>query len=312
MMSTELSPLPAIQKARRVILVANGRSGKSAGDTQGLVEALRAEGCTVDAWNAAAPKELQALTQRARAAGADAIVACGGDGTVNTVANALAGTEIALGILPLGTFNYVARLYGIPEDPAEAAALIAHGQPRRIAAGSVNGRLFLNNFSFGLYTDIIQARERHKAAWGRHRGVAVISALATSLRSRARVPLLLHLDTVEPAYRGRASLFFAGVNPAQFAAAGLELAQAVREEALGIVLIRAIGPLSILKMLLSAAVSDPERLAEVNAWPAQSATVQVPRAQIRGVIDGELISLRPPLQLSFQREALNLLAPQQV
>lgn len=292
----------------RVIVLANRSSGSSDGTVDPLIEALRRQGCEVQSWTCP-PRELTALARRARDVRPQVVVACGGDGTVNTVANALAGSDVALGIVPQGTFNYVARLYDISEDPEEAAAVIAHGQTRMIPGGFINGRLFLNNFSFGLYTDIIQARERHKATWGRHRVVAVLSALATSLRSRARIPIHLSVDEREGVYRGRTSLFFAGVNPAQFESAGLELADPVREGALGIVLIHAVEPLGILKILATATVNQAERLQALDTFSAGTARVLVPRTRLRCVIDGELLSLRAPLQLEFRREALHLVAP---
>lgn len=79
------------------------------------------------------------------------VVAAGGDGTLNSVAKHLLETDIPVGILPLGTFNYAARLLDIPLDLVEAAQVIATGQTKRIHVARINQEIYLNNASLGLY-----------------------------------------------------------------------------------------------------------------------------------------------------------------
>jgi diacylglycerol kinase (ATP) len=79
-----------------------------------------------------------AATRQAREAverGADLVIPCGGDGTINEVVNGLAGTSVPLGILPAGTANVLAKELGIPRDIPTAARLIPSGSLRRIALG---------------------------------------------------------------------------------------------------------------------------------------------------------------------------------
>jgi diacylglycerol kinase family enzyme len=104
---------------------------------------------------------------RAVSEGFQIIVAAGGDGTVAGVAHALAGTEAALAVLPLGTFNYFARGLGMPETPEAAARAILAGSSHFIAVGTMNGRVFLNNVSIGLYPAILEEREATYARFGR-------------------------------------------------------------------------------------------------------------------------------------------------
>ncbi|QRM33638.1 diacylglycerol kinase family protein [Microvirga sp. VF16] len=105
----------------------------------------------------------------------DAIVV-GGDGSIRTVAHVLAGTDIPLGILPLGTLNHFARDLGIPTTIDEAVALIAAGQTHLFDVGEVNGEAFINNSSIGLYPYLVRERERRQ-----HReGISKLSALIVS------------------------------------------------------------------------------------------------------------------------------------
>lgn len=82
------------------------------------------------------------LARESAAHGAEVVVAAGGDGTINSVASGLAGTDVPLGILPLGTANDLARELGIPRDLEGAARRIAEGTARRMDLGEVNGRVF--------------------------------------------------------------------------------------------------------------------------------------------------------------------------
>lgn len=72
----------------------------------------------------------------------DAVVAAGGDGTINEVVNGLAGSSVPMGIIPLGTANVLAREIGLPAAPEELARTIVGGVSRGVRVGSVDGRLF--------------------------------------------------------------------------------------------------------------------------------------------------------------------------
>ncbi len=81
-------------------------------------------------------------TRAALDAGADVVIACGGDGTVRACAEALARTGVPLGIVPAGTGNLLARNLAIPRKPAEAVAAALTGPRRRLDLGRVNGEAF--------------------------------------------------------------------------------------------------------------------------------------------------------------------------
>ena len=79
-------------------------------------------------------------TGQARAAveqGADVVLACGGDGTVRSVAQALAGTGVAMGLVPMGTGNLLAKAVGVPSDPASATRVALTGDDRTIDVGRI-------------------------------------------------------------------------------------------------------------------------------------------------------------------------------
>ena len=99
------------------------------------------------------------LAESAVAAGIPRLVAWGGDGTLNEVASAVAFHDAAVGIIPSGSGNGLARELGIPLQPRDAFAVALNGRERRIDAGEVDGRLFFNVCGVGL-----DARVAHEFA----------------------------------------------------------------------------------------------------------------------------------------------------
>src|SRR6185503_11351427 len=122
--------------------------------------------------------------------GSDVVVAGGGDGTVSTAAGALAGTGVPLGVLPLGTLNHFAKDLGIPLDLGDAARVIVAGWTQTVDVGEVNGRLFVNNASVGMYARLIAERAAMqrigRGKWVAH-GLATLRVFRRYQRLRVEV-----------------------------------------------------------------------------------------------------------------------------
>lgn len=120
------------------------------------------------------------------AAGFDLAVAAGGDGTVAAVIHGLVGTPIALGIIPLGTGNQVARELGLPLDAEAAVALLAGAhRRRRIDAMRIGGRIYVLNASVGISASVVgDTTRRTKALFGRlaYVGATVLRVLQSKSR----------------------------------------------------------------------------------------------------------------------------------
>jgi len=102
------------------------------------------------------------IARQAVERGEKLIVSVGGDGTVNEVAEALCGADAVLGLLPFGTGNDLARPLGIPTDPEDALNVLLAGTPRRMDAGMVNSRFFLNVSGIGFDVEVLINTERYK------------------------------------------------------------------------------------------------------------------------------------------------------
>lgn len=90
----------------------------------------------------------------------DRIIVGGGDGTVASVAGELAGTDVALGVLPLGTMNMVAKVIGMAPDLRQALAQMQTAEVKILDAARAGERLFLHHVSFGIQPRMVKMRER--------------------------------------------------------------------------------------------------------------------------------------------------------
>jgi diacylglycerol kinase (ATP) len=113
-------------------------------DVRHLIDWVRAKGHLVEPHVTLETSDATAMTAAAARSGVDAVIAIGGDGTLNEVVNGLDGFDTPLGIIPLGTANDFATQAGIPADVDHAMDVILHRKPVCIDTASLNGRRFLN------------------------------------------------------------------------------------------------------------------------------------------------------------------------
>src|SRR5919107_358211 len=105
-------------------------------------------------------RDIGPAARRAVERGTSGLIAAGGDGTVNTLANVAIEADVPLGVLPQGTLNHFAKDLGMPTDLDGALAVVLAGHTRRVDVGEVCGRIFVNNSSLGVYPRIVRLRER--------------------------------------------------------------------------------------------------------------------------------------------------------
>ena len=175
-------------QSRLVTVILNRTAGaEKEGALRGrLVEILKEHGIQVEIRVVQGGSEITKLVKSAVRNGSFAVAAGGGDGTVSAVASGLIDSECALGVLPVGTFNHFAKDLRIPLDVERAAQTIATGEIRRVDVGEVNGRIFVNNSSLGLYPSMVHGREQGQRL-GRGKWIALFWATLAVLR---RCPLL--------------------------------------------------------------------------------------------------------------------------
>ncbi len=250
------------------------------------------------------------LTQTARelaTSGVDAVVAAGGDGTVSAVASALAGGTVPLAVLPLGTLNHFAKDLGMPRELAEACKAIAAGNVVRIDVGELNGRVFVNNSSIGLYPETVIRRDRDRKASGRGKWSAMFRA---ALRVLRRFPLLkTRIVTERGTLSARTPLVFIGNNAYTINVLELgERAHLDRGE-LSLYMVKATSRLKMFWVMVRAILQRLDAVADFEAHTIREAIIRTGHRRLQVAIDGEVELMSPPLYYRSRPGALAVIAP---
>ena len=235
------------------------------------------------------------------------VVAAGGDGTLNAVAQRLMHTNIPMGILPLGTFNYVARVLNIPLDLIQAANVIATGQNREVHVAQLNDHIYLNNASLGLYPLFIQKREFYNQKFGRFPLHAYTSGLDVLIRDRKELKLEIEVD--HHIYPVKTPLIFFGNNQLQLADLNLKIAKDAAQGKVAGVVVAKSDKRTLFKLLWQLMRGNIEKAPDVYSFAAEQVTIHTKRNKITVAIDGEIVEMKPPLQISVKKNALNIRVP---
>lgn len=307
--------LPTVDPAARLVFIVNAASGSIAPeDKRAAIEAALAEAGREGELRFIRPADLaQAADEAALTAihRRSAVVAVGGDGTLNAVARAAHAHGCAMGLVPQGTFNYFARTHGLPEDAAEATRLLLHGAPVPVQVGVVNEQLFLVNASLGLYPEMLKDREAYTALFGRHRLVVLFASATTLLRTHRALRLRILCDGAVREIT--TPTLFVGNNRLQLERLGLPEAEAMAEGRVAAVMLRPIGTLAMLGLMLRGALSTLGEADTIERFEFTQMQVRprlLPgRRSIRVAMDGEISRLRVPLNIGRSPRPLFLIKP---
>jgi len=179
---------------RQIQIICNPNAGNIGGiptnrtTPEAVREALARHGLHGDFILTTSTAQARAHARTARAAGCDLVIAAGGDGTVGTIAAELFGSEVALGILPLGSVMNITRSLTLPRDLDAAAAIIARGSTRRIDVGESAGQPFFEVGSVGINAAIFREAQRiDRGDW-----LGLLASICVALRyNPARMRLYL-------------------------------------------------------------------------------------------------------------------------
>lgn len=250
------------------------------------------------------------LVQRAQQANG-IVVAAGGDGTINAVAQATLGSGCAFGVLPQGTFNYFSRTHGIPADLTQAMQVLLHETALPVQVGLVNNRVFLVNASLGLYPQLLEDREAWKKKLGRSRLVATGAGLMSLLRGYRSLRLMIEVHGQARAVR--TPTLFVGNNALQMEQYGFPEAQAIDAGNLAGITLRTVGRMTILWLLLRGAFGRLGEADQVVNFSFRRLTVLRSRSfgarRVKVATDGEITWMSLPLEFRVSPQPLMLIRP---
>ena len=291
---------------KSAIVILNSRSGPGSAH---LVPKLRsmaeALGVKCDIVSVRSPSNVIEASRRAAKSSYDIVIAAGGDGTINAVASELVGTGKPLGVLPLGTFNYFAREMGIPTDLEEAFRTCFEGETRSVTVGEVNGQVFLNNASIGLYPIILAVREQTYRRWGRSRLLAYWSVLVALLRLRLNMQLTITSDGKRQTIR--TPLLFVARNATQLEEFRVPGVRCVNEDGFSVYALRSIGRLGLIRVVWHALTAKLEPQYDFDMVCTSAMRVESRRMLRAVAFDGERVKMLAPIEFRVRQAALSVL-----
>ncbi|NYI77638.1 YegS/Rv2252/BmrU family lipid kinase [Nocardioides panzhihuensis] len=179
---------------RQIALLANPTAGRGTADQilAAVTDRLSASGALVEHLIGDDAEHALELTRKAAAEGVDTVVSLGGDGMVHVAVQALAETEVSLGVVPLGTGNDFARALGIPTgDPLAAADVVVGDHVRRIDLGRSDDTWFATVLAAGFDAAV---NERANAMRWPHGDLRYTLAALSVIRGWKPVPYRLEID----------------------------------------------------------------------------------------------------------------------
>jgi diacylglycerol kinase family enzyme len=251
--------------------------------------------------------DLSAVARDAAESSERIVVAAGGDGTVSAVAAALAGTDKILGVLPVGTLNHFAKDLRIPLDLETAVRTIKDGSVARVDVGEVNGRIFINNSSLGLYPQIVSRRKAQQQRLARGKWPAFFWATIQALR---RFPFL----DLRIAFEGqkifrRTAFLFVGNNEYEIAGFNLGSRACVNGARLGLYLTHRTGRFGLFRLAFHALFGRVDQAKDFDVFCVTEALIETRKRRLLVALDGEIERMGTPLQYRIRPAALRVLVP---
>ena len=250
--------------------------------------------------------DISSLAARAVAENCKVVVAGGGDGTISAVAGALTGTNIALGVLPIGTLNHFAKDVGIPLELETAVRNLFTGQVTKVDVGEVNGRIFVNNSGIGIYPHFVRQREQQQRE-GHVKRAAFVIAIGSVLRRYFRLRVKVHMDK-EQALEHVTPFLFVGNNKYEIAGLKIGTRKSLDSGRLWVCMAPHADRRNRLRIALSALVGQVTD-DELNAFEAEKISVDPGTLRVNVSTDGEVSIMDTPLHFRIRSRALGVVVP---
>lgn len=293
-----------------VIINASAGAGFTGEWAESLADKFRAGGLDAQVTLAQSGAEIVDAAQRAVRERKRTVVAGGGDGTINAVASVLLGTDIALGVLPLGTLNHFARDLEIPLALDDAIGNIIAGHSVKVDTGEVNGRIFLNNSNLGMYPDIVRDREKQQRRLGRGKWLAFGWATLTALRRYPFLNVRLSLNGKE--HVRRTSFVFIGNN--EYSMEGFSIGERERLDGgqLSLYVVQGTGRFGLFRLALRALFGKLRQAKDFDVLLAKRILIETRHKRLHVATDGEVTVMETPLHYRIRPGSLRVIVPKKV
>ncbi len=293
---------------RSVKVIINARSGIGDKDEarRRLTEILAGGGVDSEVLLAGSGAEVATMARKSAAEKWTIIVAGGGDGTINTVASHLIGTQKILGVLPLGTLNHFAKDMRIPLELERAVQTLISGRATDVDVVEVNGRIFLNNSSLGLYPTIVREREK-KQRLGSGKWPAFVWAAVSAFR---RYPFLhVRLVAGGKKFNLRTPFVFVGNNEYVMEKLNVGRRERLDRGLLSVYVTNRTDRWELMRLAVRGLFGRLRNEKDFLALLTSELTIETRHRRLRVAIDGEVDSMPTPLHYQSLPGALRVMVP---
>ena len=237
---------------------------------------------------------------------ADIIVAAGGDGTITALASAIAGTDKSLAILPLGTVNALAKDLNIPLDIKQAVAALAAGREQRIDVGEVNGRVFLHKVVVGVIPAVAAGREYIR---GRRNLATKLGFLRYFARRLARAKrMAIVIKTADGQTRIERIQAMAVASNAYDEGLGQFFSRSSLDRgSLTLYTLRHLTLRDVLRLTIEMLLGTWRNDEALSIESVDSVTIDTRKDLLKVMFDGEVETLRTPLEFTIRKQALSVI-----
>ena len=285
----------------------NRSAGGSENPRARIVELFRMQGEDPRIVQPDGGHDITAVAREAARSSEGIVVVAGGDGTISAVAAALAGTDKVLGVLPVGTLNHFAKDLGIPLDLEAAVRTVNDGEVAAVDLGEVNGRIFINNSSLGLYPQIVSRREAQQQRLARGKWSAFFWAAIQAFR---RFPFLnLRIAFEDQEIFRRTAFLFVGNNEYEIAGFNLGSRACVNAGKLGLYLTHGTGRFGLFRLAFHALFGQVDQEKDFDVFCVTEARIETRKRRLLVALDGEVECMETPLQYRSRPAALRVLVP---
>ena len=251
--------------------------------------------------------DVEEEVQRLISLDVDLLVIGGGDGTVSTAARHAADLDISLLVLALGTKNNFARDAGIPKDPEIAIHLLDQMRSDTIDVGEVNGHIFINNATIGLYPNIVREREEKTDRHGWSKWRAKIAGLLLVLK---RLPMMrMTVESKEFRIKLFTPFLFVGNNEYENIATSDVNRPSLKKGVLWLCMAHSPRFPALLKMAWQLNFSSIKETDNLDTRLLTDVQVTPRKHSVTIAVDGENITLNTPLHFKIRKKALRVILP---
>ncbi|HEY8669011.1 MAG TPA: diacylglycerol kinase family protein, partial [Tepidisphaeraceae bacterium] len=216
-------------------------------------------------------------------------------------------SEGVMGVLPMGTLNHFAKDLKLPLELAEAARVIAQGAPRKVDVATVNGRVFLNNSSIGIYPHIVKRRDRMMERLGRGKWLSMLVAVLSLFR---RFPLVrVRLGIGDKTVLRTTPFVFVGNNEYELDALALGGRKTIEGGVLCLYFANRTGRWGLFVLALRALLGRLNESKDFESLCLKEVWIESSKKRLRVSADGELMRMSPPLHYQIRPAALKVMAP---